>query len=64
MSLFLVDDTDGRILAELETLEDAIEMMERMARDPATAGLCLVEFGRGGGSLAGFESSTTLRVLP
>jgi hypothetical protein len=39
-------------------------MMERLARDPAAAGLCLVEFGRGGGSLAGFESSTTLRVLP
>jgi len=37
VSLFLVDDTDGRILVEL---------------------------GRGGGSLAGFESSTTLRVLP
>jgi len=64
VSLFVVDDTDGLILAELETLEDAIEMMERMARDPATAGLCLVELGRGGGSLAGFESSTTLRVLP
>ena len=45
-------------------LEDAIEMMERLARDPATAGLCLVELSRGGGSLAGFESSTTLRVLP
>jgi hypothetical protein len=64
VSLFLVDDTDGRILSELETLEEAIEMMECLARDPETAGLCLVEFGRGGGSLAGFESSTTLRVLP
>jgi len=64
VSLFLVDDTDGRVLAELETLDDAIEIMEHLASDPTTAGLCLVELGRGGGSLAGFESSTTLRVLP
>jgi hypothetical protein len=64
VSLFLVDDTDGRILAELETLDEAIEMMDCLARDPEAAGLCLVEFGRGGGTLAGFESSTTLRVLP
>jgi hypothetical protein len=64
MSLFLVDDTDGRVLAELETLADALEIMERLAWDPEAEGLCLVEFGRGGGAVAGFESSTTLRVLP
>ena len=63
MSLLLVDDTDGRILAELETLEEAIETLEHLAEDPAAAGLCLVEISRGGGSLAGFESTTTLRVL-
>lgn len=63
MSLLLVDDTDGRILAELETLDEAIEALEYLADDPAAAGLCLVEVGQGGGALAAFESTTTLRIL-
>ena len=64
MSLVLVDDTDGRVVAELETLDDAIEAMERLAQNPDTANLCLVDFGDTGGSLARVQSSTTLRVLP
>ena len=64
MSLFLVDDTDGRVIAELETLGEALEIMERLAEDPEAAGLCLVEFGRGGGAVTSYESSTTMRVLP
>ena len=63
MGLLLVDDTDGQVLAELETLEEALEIMERLAQDPAAANLCLVEFGGGGGALTSFESTTTLRVL-
>jgi hypothetical protein len=64
VSLFLVDDTDGRIVAELETLEEAIEAMEFLAQNPETANLCIVEFGDNGGSLALVQSSTALRVLP
>jgi hypothetical protein len=64
VSLLLVDDADGQVLAELETLEEAVEVMSRLAHDPEAAGLCLVELGGGGGSLASYESTTTLRVLP
>ena len=63
MSLLLVDDADGRVLAVLETLDEAIEILEHLADDPAANGMCLVELSRGGGSLAAYESTTTLRVL-
>jgi hypothetical protein len=63
VSLLLVDDTDGRILAELETIDEAIEVLELLADDPAAEGLCLVQFGQGGGSLAAYGSTTTVRVL-
>ena len=63
MGLLLVDDADGQVLAKLETLEEALEILERLAEDPATANLCLVETGGGGGALTSFESTTTLRVL-
>jgi hypothetical protein len=63
VSLLLVDDTDGQVLAELETLEQAFEILERLAQDPAAADLCLVELGGGGGALTSLQSTTTLRVL-
>jgi hypothetical protein len=63
MSLFLVDGADGQILAELETLDEAIQVMERLAQDPEAARLCLVEFRGGGGSLASYQSTTAVRVL-
>jgi hypothetical protein len=64
MSLLLVDETDGRIVAELETAHEAIQVMARLAQDPEAAHLCLVELRAGGGSLASFNSSTAVRVLP
>jgi hypothetical protein len=63
VGLLLVDDADGQVLAELETLEEALEIMERLAQDPAGANLCLVDFGGGGDVLTSFQSTTTLRVL-
>jgi hypothetical protein len=63
VSLLLVDEADGRVLAVLETLGEALEVLEHLADDPAAAGLCLVEMSRGGGSLAAYESTTTLRIL-
>jgi len=63
VSLLLVDDTDGRILAELETIDEALEVLELLADEPAAEGLCLVQLSRGGGSLAAYGSTTTVRVL-
>ena len=63
MSLLLVDDRDGRVVAELETLDEAIEVMEHLASEPDTAHLCLVDLRQTSGALAGYESSTTLRIL-
>ena len=63
MTLLLVDDTDGRIIAELETIDEAMEVLEHLADDPAAEGMCLVQLDQGGGSLAAFASSTTVRVL-
>jgi hypothetical protein len=63
VSLLLVDDADGRVLAVLETLDEAIEVLEHLAEDSAADDLCLVELSGGGGSLAAYESTTTLRVL-
>jgi hypothetical protein len=63
VGFLLVDDADGQVLAELETIEEALEILERLAQDPGTANLCLVEFGGGGGALTSFQSTTTLRVL-
>jgi hypothetical protein len=63
MSLLLVDDRDGRVVAELETLDEAVAVMEHLARDPETDHLCLVELRHASGALAGYDSSTTVRVL-
>jgi hypothetical protein len=63
VTLLLVDDTDGRIIAELDMLDEALEVLELLADDSAAEGLCLVQLRQGGGSLAAFGSTTTVRVL-
>ena len=65
MPLLLVDDRDGRILAELETPEEALSILEAMARDDGSAPeeLALVEFHSHQGSVVGTDTSLTIHVL-
>ena len=65
MSVLLVDDRDGRVLAELESQERALRMLERVARvEPDMAdSLCIVSFRTRPGSIVATESSVTIRSL-
>jgi hypothetical protein len=63
MSLLLVDDRDGRVIAELESHEEALRLLERLAgADPETAErLCIVAFNDHQGAMVATESSVTIR---
>ncbi len=64
--LLLVDDRDGRVLAELEDAESALCLLDEAAReDPELAdALCLVRFDSRTGTLVGAETTRRVRVLP
>jgi hypothetical protein len=66
MPYLLVDDTDGRVLAEIDSAERALRLLERMIRHKSTLGesLRIVRFHDSPGSLASVSSSTTFGVLP
>ena len=65
MPLLLVDDRDGRVLAELDSHEQALCLLERLSSDdPATPEyLCIVALTGGQGALVGTESSVVIRPL-
>jgi hypothetical protein len=65
MAVLFVDDRDGRVLAELETLEGAQLVLEAWARDDGSIPdyLCLVEFGSRHGAIFGAETSVKIRPL-
>jgi hypothetical protein len=65
MPLLLVDDRDGRIVAELESEDQALAVLEAMARDDETVPeyLCLVEFHSARGSVLGTDTSIKIRTL-
>lgn len=65
MSLLLVDDRDGRIVAEVESEEDLRRILEAMANDDPSLPdyLCLVEVHSKRGSLLGTDSSVKIRTL-
>jgi hypothetical protein len=62
--LLLVDDRDGRVVAELESQEEALGCLEAMALDDGSIPeyLFLVEFRSQHGAL--FGTDTALRVRP
>ena len=66
MALLLVDDRDGRVVAQMETAEDAQRVLEAWARDDGSIPdhLCLIELGSHQGPLLGTESSVKIRPLP
>lgn len=66
MALLLVDDRDGRILAEVETEEDAQGVLEAWAADDGNIPdyVCLVELRSHHGAILGTETSVKIRPLP
>jgi hypothetical protein len=66
MALLLVDDRNGRIVAEVETEEDAQRVLEAWARDDGNMPdyLCLVELRSHQGAILGTDTSVKVRPLP
>ena len=66
MALLLVDDRDGRVLAEIESAEDAEFVLQGWARDDGTIPdyLCLVEVRSRHGAVLGSDTSVKIRPLP
>ena len=66
MTLLLVDDRDGRIVAEVETEEDAQSVLQAWARDDGNIPdyLCLVELRSHPGAILGTDTSVKIRPLP
>ena len=63
MSLLLVDDRDGRIVAAVET-EDAQRVLEAWADGNVPDYLCLFELRSHRGAILGTDTSVTVRPLP
>ena len=65
MTVLFVDDRDGRVLAELETLEAAQLVLEAWARDDGSIPdyLCLVELRSSHGAILGTDTSVKVRPL-
>lgn len=66
MALLLVDDRDGRIVAEVETEDDVQRVLEAWATDDGTVPdyLCLVELRSRHGAILGADTSVKIRPLP
>jgi len=63
MALWLVDDRDGRILAEVLTSKDVQGVLETWARedDDLPDYLCLVDLRSRQSGIVGTDSSVTIR---
>ena len=66
MAVLVVDDRDGRVIAELTTLDDAQQVLEGWARGDGTIPhyLCLVELHSQHGAILGTDTSVKIRPLP
>ena len=65
MAVLLVDDRDGRVLAVIESVEEAQRVLEAWARDDGSVPdyVCLVELRSHQGAIVGTDSSTKIRPL-
>lgn len=65
MPLLLVDDRVGRVVALIETQEEALRILEAFVSDDESMlpYLCLVETGSRHGALAGADTSVAIRPL-
>jgi hypothetical protein len=66
VGVLLVDDRDGRIVAEVETEEDARRVLEAWARDDGSIPdyLSLIELHSQHGAILGVDTSVKIRPLP
>jgi hypothetical protein len=65
MRYLLVDDTDGRVLAELASAEQAVRLLGRFTRTPPSRStVSLVQIDDHEGSLTGISSTVSMRPLP
>lgn len=65
MAVLLVDDRDGKVIAEIETNEEAQYVLEAWARDDGSIPdyLCLVELRAHHGAILGTDTSVKIRPL-
>ena len=65
MTVLLVDDRDGRVLAEIESAEEVQQVLAGWAADDGSIPdyLCLVELRSHQGAVIGTNSSVKIRVL-
>jgi hypothetical protein len=63
--LLLVDDRDGRIVAELQKPKDVVRILEAWTRDDAYVPdyLCIVEVDSRPGAIVGTDSSVRIHPL-
>ncbi len=59
----LVDDRDGRVLAELDDLESAFQALEDCDDPELAEARCIVRFDERHGALVGTESTTRVHLL-
>jgi hypothetical protein len=65
MALLLVDDRDGRVIAEVETEEEAQRVLEGWTRDDGSIPdyFCLVALRSHHGAILGTDTSVKIRPL-
>lgn len=65
MAVLLVDERDGRVVAELESAEDAQSVLQAWASDDGSIPdhICLIELRSHQGALLGTDSSVMIRPL-
>jgi hypothetical protein len=66
MGVLLVDERDGRVVAAVETEEDAQRVLEAWVREDGSIPdyLCLVELRSRHGAILGVDTSVKIRPLP
>ena len=66
MALLLVDDRDGKVVAEVDKPEDAQRVVEAWARDDGSIPdyFCLVELASHHSTVFGTDTSVKIRPLP
>ena len=62
VTFFLVDDSDGRIVATFEDLDEALVAAAEEEEQTAVA-LSIVSFNDAGGSVVQTDTSVTVRIL-
>jgi hypothetical protein len=65
VSYLLVDDRDGRVLAELDGARQVVQLLGRLAQSPGgDAHVSVVRLNRQQGSLTDVTSMVSMRPLP